>query len=167
MRAPSCRSQMDAILSCEICTTWLCTHSPGQAVQHILVLSMHVPYVCRYSVMLTKCWDMDPDTRASFSQVKSILEDLQSTTEENPPMDLHYELQQQARGEQQQGQSCMTVVISHWSLLEWTYLFVSRVSDLTTMTGTCSLSQSVFLSLSSLCTPFAWFCRGVPSCTTH
>ena len=167
MKAPSCRSQMDATLHCEISTTWLCTHSPGQAVQHTLVLSTHLPYVCRYSVMLTKCWDMDPDTRASFSQVKSILEDLQLTTEENPPVDLDYELQQQARGEQQHGQSCMTVVISHWSLLEWTYLFVSVESDLTTMTGTCSLSHSVFLSLSSLCTLSAWFCRGVPSCTTH
>ena len=165
MKAPSCRSQMDATLLCEICTTWLCTHSPGQTIQHTLVLSAHFPYVCRYSVMLTKCWAMDPDTRASFSQVKSILEHLQSTTEENPPVDLHYELQQQARGEQQHGQSCMTVVSSHWSLLEWTYLFVSVVSDLNTIT--CSLSYSVFLSLSSLCTPSSWFCRGVPSCTTH
>ena len=51
--------------------------------------------------MLTKCWDMDTVTRATFSQLKSTLENLLLTNEENPPVDLDYELQQQARGEQQ------------------------------------------------------------------
>ena len=55
--------------------------------------------------MLTKCWDMDPGARATFSELKSSLEDLRSTNEESPPVDLDYELQQQARGEQQHGQS--------------------------------------------------------------
>ena len=48
--------------------------------------------------MLTKCWDMDTVTRATFSQLKSILEGLLLTNEESPPVDLDYELQQQARG---------------------------------------------------------------------
>ena len=48
---------------------------------------------------------MDPGARATFSELKSSLEDLRSTNEESPPVDLDYELQQQARGEQQHGQS--------------------------------------------------------------
>ena len=44
---------------------------------------------------------MDTVTRATFSQLKRTLEDLMVTNEESPPVDLDYELQQQARGEQQ------------------------------------------------------------------
>ena len=84
---------------------------PDKAVEQTLVLSTHLSYVHRYSVMLTKCWDMDPDTRATFSELKSTLEDLQSTTEESPPVDLDYELQQQARGKQQHGLSCMWCIL--------------------------------------------------------
>ena len=59
---------------------------------------MYLSYVHRYEVMLTKCWDMDTVTRATFSQLKITLEDLLLTNEESPPVDLDYELQQQARG---------------------------------------------------------------------
>ena len=49
--------------------------------------------------MLSKCWQMDLEMRATFSQVKSTLDYLLLHSEENPQMDLDYELQQQARGE--------------------------------------------------------------------
>ena len=76
---------------------------PSQAVQQTLALPIHLPFVHRYSVMLTKCWDVDPDARATFFELKSSLENLISTNEGNPPVDLEHELQQQARGEHSMG----------------------------------------------------------------
>ena len=131
-------------------------------VEQTAVLSTHLSYVHRYNVMLTKCWDLDPDTRATFSELKSTLEDLQSTTEESPPVDLDYELQQQARGEQQHGLSCMWCVLCltthssglqpcHLSLPEWTHTSLCMCLVFPTGIYTYILTLTLCVSLSFLC----------------
>ena len=53
--------------------------------------------------MTDSCWDMDPDKRATFSELKYTLDSLLPESQESPPVDLDCELQQQARGERQWG----------------------------------------------------------------
>ena len=45
-----------------------------------------------------KCWDVDPDNRATFSQLKRALNSFLVECQEQPPVDLEYALHQQARG---------------------------------------------------------------------
>ena len=119
--------------------------------------------------MLTKCWDMDPDTRATFSELKSTLEDLQSTTEESPPVDLDYELQQQARGKQQHGLSCMWCVSVTCHSLNghtvYTYTKFVHVSGPPNRIYTYSPLHSVFLPpsfVSTLLPAAAEVCLPIP-----
>ena len=49
--------------------------------------------------MTDNCWKMDPDKRATFSQLKSTLDRLLAGGQGSPPVNLDCELQQQARGE--------------------------------------------------------------------
>ena len=48
---------------------------------------------------MVTCWDKNPSKRVNFYQLKTTLNNLLPEKEENPPVDLDYELQQQARGE--------------------------------------------------------------------
>ena len=50
-------------------------------------------------MMTDNCWQMEPDKRATFSQLKSTLDRLLLGGQHSPPVDLDCELQQQARGE--------------------------------------------------------------------
>ena len=50
-------------------------------------------------MMTDNCWQMEPDKRATFSQLKNTLDRLLSGGQRSPPVDLDCELQQQARGE--------------------------------------------------------------------
>ena len=50
-------------------------------------------------MMTDNCWQMEPDKRATFSQLKCTLDRLLSGGQDSPPVDLDCELQQQARGE--------------------------------------------------------------------
>ena len=50
-------------------------------------------------MMTDNCWQMEPDKRATFSQLKSTLDRLLLVGQDSPPVDLDCELQQQARGE--------------------------------------------------------------------
>ena len=73
-----------------------------------LLVSLHavlcrLPVCHRYSVMTESCWDMDPDKRATFSELKCTLDSLLPESQESPLVDLDSELQQQARGERQWG----------------------------------------------------------------
>ena len=57
---------------------------------------MHPPH--RYQVMSDNCWDMEPDNRATFSQLKWTLHRFLADCQVRPPVDLEYEVQQQAKG---------------------------------------------------------------------
>lgn len=48
--------------------------------------------------MMDRCWGTDPDIRATFSQLKNIMDSFLPEYHESAPVDLDYELQQQARG---------------------------------------------------------------------
>ena len=60
-----------------------------------------LPVCHRYSVMMDKCWDMDPDKRATFLQLKKTTDRLvaASVEQESPYMDLNFVVQEQLRGE--------------------------------------------------------------------
>ena len=62
---------------------------------------LSIPVCHRYGVMMDKCWDMDPDKRATFCQLKKTIESLQSASleQESPFMDLDFIVQEQLRGE--------------------------------------------------------------------
>ena len=51
--------------------------------------------------MMDKCWDMDPDKRATFLQLKKITDCFvtESVKQESPYMDLNFVVQEQLRGE--------------------------------------------------------------------
>ena len=51
--------------------------------------------------MMDMCWDMDPDKRATFTQLKKTIVSLQSASleQESPFMDLDFIVQEQLRGE--------------------------------------------------------------------
>ena len=53
--------------------------------------------------MMDKCWDMDPDKRATFLQLKKTTDCLvaASVEQESPYMDLNFVVQEQLRGELQ------------------------------------------------------------------
>ena len=50
--------------------------------------------------MMDNCWDMDPDKRATFSQLKKIIDHLitASKAQESPYMDLNFVVQEQLHG---------------------------------------------------------------------
>ena len=52
--------------------------------------------------MMDNCWDMDPDKRATFSQLKKIIDRLitASIAQDSPYMDLNFVVQEQLRGKQ-------------------------------------------------------------------
>ena len=59
-------------------------------------------FVCyRYSLMVDKCWDMDPENRATFFQLRRALEDLmvESKLQGRTFMDLEVAIREQLRGE--------------------------------------------------------------------
>ena len=51
--------------------------------------------------MMDKCWDMDPDKRVTFLQLKKTTDRLvaASVEQESPYMDLNFVVQEQLRGE--------------------------------------------------------------------
>ena len=53
--------------------------------------------------MTDNCWDMDPDKRATFRQLKKTMDSLitASKAQDSPYMDLNFVVQQQLQGELQ------------------------------------------------------------------
>ena len=73
----------------------------------LFIVSLHALLCClpvdRYSVMTDNCWDMDPDKRATFRQLKKTMDRFitASKAQDSPYMDLNFVVQQQLQGELQ------------------------------------------------------------------
>ena len=96
----SCQCQTAATLSCE----WYSVHVTT------LLASLHallcrLPVCHRYSVMTDSCWDMNPDKRATFLQLKKTFDRLITAAldQDWPYMDLAFVVHEQLRGELQLG----------------------------------------------------------------
>ena len=137
----------------------------------LLLAPLHALLFClpichRYSVMTDKCWDINPDKRATFLQLKKTTDHLVAVSlkDKSPYMDLNFVVQQQLQGEcdgRQGGVTfCRHGAALIWSLMCYNVLLCASIYS----TLLLSLSHTHTLCWAHFCIQYS---RGLLHCPAH